>query len=265
MGSGERVADPFLIYVRIFNLLAFLTGAEPSVQSVTLNYDLYGYSQKGYLYCINNSLKPKGSDLYAMFPLGKDPRFDDWGIAPFPMSSFALYFSPDSDLPDLLEKYVKYRSMGNVEDRLLGYFRLLEKHCYNRKCYLSEDLFVRFSRLAKGWVKGNSSLSAKQIKSFEGGLKRFNGQKYNTEKCLSDFLSSLPEPIKKGLGVTKDLLTEICTLRNNITHANKYNIEEDKLHLFVAHVHHLLIFAILEKLGIVLADVANITNRLRSY
>lgn len=262
-GSGGHVADPYSTYLRIYNLLAFLTGTEPSVQTVTLNYDLYGYRQKGYLYCMNNSLKPKRSDLYAMFPLGMNPRFDDWGIAPFPMSSFELYFNPESELPDFLEKYVKYRNMTNVEDRLLGYFRLLEKHSYNRKYYLSEGLFVRFSRLAKGWVKGNASLSAKQIKSFEGGLKRFNGQKYNTEKCLSDFLSSLPESIQKSLGVTKNLLSEICTLRNNITHANKYNIEETKLHLFAAHVHHLLIFATLEKLGVVLADVANITNRLR--
>lgn len=264
-GTREGASDPVSAYFRIYNLLAFLTGVEPAIQKIVLNYERYGHDYEGFLYCINNSLKPKRSDLFAMYPLGINTRFDDWGIAPFPMSSFALYFGAESELPDFLEKYVKYRNMGNIEDSLLGYFRLLEKHCYNRKYYLPDDLFARFSRVAKGWVKGNSSLNAKQIKSFEGGLKRFNGQKYNTEKCLTDFVSSLPQQAQEGLGVTKALLSEICNLRNNITHANKYNIENDRLHVLTAHIHHLLIFAILEKLGVVLADVANITARLRNY
>ncbi|WP_131107696.1 HEPN domain-containing protein [Pseudomonas sp. Sample_10] len=264
-GLKENASDPFSTYTRIYNILAFLTGVEPSVQTIVLGYDSHGFAQKGSLYCLNNSLKPKRNDTYAMFPLGKDPRFEDWGIAPFPLSSFALYFAPESELSDLLGKYVKYRNMGNVEDRLLGYFRLLEKHCYNRKYYLEEGLFTRFNRIAKGWVKGNSDLTAKQIKSFEGGLKRFNGQKYNTEKCVTDFLRSLPEPIQKGLGVTTELLTEICTLRNNITHANKYHIEETKLHVLTAYIHHLLIFAILDKLKVDLTGVANLTGRLRNF
>jgi hypothetical protein len=265
LDSKENATDPFSVYTRMYNLLAFLTGTEPSIQTVVISYHTRGYRQEGSLYCLNNSLKPKRSDTYAMFPLGKDPLFEDWGIAPFPLHSFVLYFSPDSEIPDLLEKYVKYRNMGNVEDRLLGYFRLLEKHCYKRKHYLPEDKFVRFSRIAKGWAKANCSMTTKQIKSFEGGLKRFNGQKYNTEKCVADFLHSLPEQIQSGLGVTADLLTEICTLRNNITHANKYHIEEIRLHTLTAHIHHLLIFAILEKLGVVLAGIANLTARLRSY
>jgi len=265
LGEKENAVDPYAVYTRVYNLLAFLTGTEPSVQTITLNYHVHGYNREGSLYCVNNSLKPKRTDTYAMFPLGKDPLFEHWGIAPFPMSSFALYFGQESELPDLLGKYVKYRSMGNVEDRLLGYFRLLEKHCYNRKYYLDEELFVRFSRVAKSWVKANGRLTTKQIKSFEGGLKRFNGQKYNTEKCVTDFLLSLPEPIQQGVGVTPQQLQEICKLRNDITHANNYHIEETKMHTLTAHIHHLLIFAILEKLGVVLADVANITSRLRNY
>jgi hypothetical protein len=75
----------------------------------------------------------------------------------------------------------------------------------------------------------------------------------------------LPEPIQKGVGVTSDLLKEICTLRNNITHANAYHIEEVRLHALTAYVHHLLIFAILDKLSVDLNGVANLTGRLRNY
>lgn len=264
-GLKENAINPFSVYMRIYNLIAFLTGTEPSVQIITLSYVLYGYSRKGSLYCVKTNSQAKKNDTFAMFPLGKDLKLEDWGIAPFPLSSFALYFDPSSELPDLLHKYVKYRNMGNAEDRLLGYFRLLEKHCYNKRYYLPEDLFVCFSRISKAWVKANSSLTTKQVKSFEGGLKRFNGQKYNTEKCVTDFLHSLPGPIQKGLAVTPELLKEICTLRNNITHANNYQIEENRLHALTAHIHHLLIFAILDKLGVVLADVANLTDRLRNY
>lgn len=265
LSAPANALDPLSVYKKIYNLLAFLTGVEPSVQSISIYYDLYGYSRKGSLYCLNNSMRPNRSDNYAMFPLGKDPRFEDWGIAPFPMSSFKLYFDECSELPDILSKYVKYRNMGNVEDRLLGYFRLLEKHCYNRKCYLSEDIFARFSRLAKRWVKANGELTTKQVKSFESGLKRFNGQKYNTEKCVGDFLRSLPESIQKGLGITGELLTEICRLRNDITHANKYHVEELRMHALTTYIHHLLIFAILDKLNVDLNGVVNLIGRLRNY
>jgi hypothetical protein len=263
LGSEENVRSPFSAYTKIYNLLAFLTGVEPSVQRVGLEYDCYGRTGRGSLYFVNDSLKPKRSDTYIMFPLGKDPRFESWGLAPFPLTSFSLYFDPDSDLSDILAKYVKYRNMGNVEDRLLGYFRLLEKHCYKQKNYLPEELFVRFSRIAKGWTKANG-LKSKDVKSFEAGLKRFNDKKYNTHKCVTDFLHSLPEQVQRGLGITSDLLTTICKLRNDITHANKYHADENKIHACTAYVHHLLIFAILEKLNVVLNDVSKLTGRLRN-
>lgn len=265
LSTPKNASDPFSVYTKVHNLLAFLTGVEPFVQSIAIHYDLYGFSKRGSLYCTNSSRLSMQRDTYAMFPLGKDPRFDDWDIAPFPLTSFELYFNSESELPDLLSKYVKYRGMSNAEDRLLGYFRLLEKHCYNKKYYLDEELFVRFSRLAKRWVKANSELKSKQLRNFEGGLKRFNGQKYNTEKCVTDFFRSLPDAIQKGLGVTTDLLAEICTLRNNITHANKYHIDDTRLHALTAYIHHLLIFAILDKLSVDLNGVVNLTGRLRNY
>ncbi|MHB2248856.1 HEPN domain-containing protein [Pseudomonas fitomaticsae] len=262
-GIEENAKNPYITYTKIFNLLAFFTGIQPDVQRVDLEYDYNGYAMCGSLYFPTKDFKSNRSDTYAMFPLGVNQRFDDWGLPPVPASAFSIYFAPGSELPDIFSKYVKYRTMGNVEDRLLGYFRLLEKHCYRRKNYLPDELFTRYSRLSKKWAKANG-LTTKEVKNFEGGLKRFNGQKYNTHKCVTDFISSLPEEIQEGLGVTNDLLTEICTLRNNITHANKYNVEENKIYTYTAYVHHLLIFALLEKLGVELPSVINLIGRLRN-
>lgn len=263
-GLEENAADPFSTFQRIYNLLAFLTGTTPSIQKVITHFDPDRYGSQGTLYYSGIKASPTKPDELIMFPLAKDLRFNDRPLVPFPLSSFALYFDPNSELPDLLEKYVKYRAMGNVEDRLLGYFRLLEKHCYNKRYYLPEALFTRFSRLARGWVKANG-LDKRQTKSFDSGLKRFNGQKYNTEKCVTDFFQSLPEQIKKGLDITTDILTEICKLRNDITHANKYQVDDRRLHLLTAHVHHLLVFALLDKFQIDLNEVGFLTGRLKHY
>ena len=260
----ENAVDPFPTFQRIYNLLVFLTGTTPSIQKVIIHFDRTHYGSRGTLYYSDIKAPPKKADEVILFPLAKDLRFNDRPLAPFPLSSFPLYFDPASELPDLLEKYVKYRAMGNVEDRLLGYFRLLEKHCYNRQYYLPEPLFSHFSRLAKGWAKANG-LNRKQTKNFESGLKRFNGQKYNTEKCIADFFQSLPEPIRNGLEITTDLLTELCKLRNDITHANKYQVDDRRLHLLTAHTHDLLVFALLEKLQVDLNEVGFLTGRLRYY
>ena len=257
----DHALDPFSAYIKVYNLLSFLCGFELSVQRVALDYDVFGHQRSASLYFTNprGKVKPSRSVL---FPLGKDLRFNHAALPPFPLASFAHYFSPDSDLPDILDKYVKYRSMGNGEDRLLGYFRLLEKHCYSKKNYLSDDMFSRFTRVAKGWAKANGVVT-KEIKSFEKGLKRFNGQKYNTEKCLKDFLRSLPSVIRVELGISEDNLLEACTLRNNITHANKYERDELRIRFVEVCIHHLLIFALLQKLEVPLDGLANLPRRIR--
>ena len=261
--DDENSLNPIATYFKIYNLLSLLTGSNPSVQQVCLEYELYESVQRAFLYFVNDSWKPRASRDFTMFPLGKDPRYETWGLKPFPLSSFELYFDRKSELPDIVEKYVKYRSMANVEDQLLGYFRLLEKHCYNEKSYISSDLLVSLSKEVRVHLKANG-LARKQILDFEKGLKRFNGSKYNTEKCVTDFYLSLPEVIRKELNVSQDVIGIICKLRNDITHANKYHLAQEKIHRYTALIHHLLIFALLERLGVPLDDVGALTSRLRN-
>lgn len=259
----EHALNPYKLFVKISNLIHFLSGIEPSVQKVTLDYDLSGYSRSASLYFVQtNHARRKNRPI--VFPLGKDLRFQHVDLPSFPLSSFSLYFSQGSELPDLLQKYVLYRHMRNAEDRLLGYFRLLEKHCYSKKSYLSDDQFVRFSRLARNWAKSNG-LSSKEVKSFDGGLKRFNGTKYNTEKCLTDFYKSLPLLVQRELGMGLNDIGEACTLRNNITHANKYDRNEFRLGLIQHYIHCLLVFAILEKLEVPLEELTALPDRIYSY
>lgn len=259
----EHATNPFKLLLKISNLIHFLSGVEPSVQRVTLDYDLSGYSRSASLYYAQAN-HPRRNSSPIVFPLGKDLRFQQSDLPPFPLSSFALYFSQDSELPDLLQKYVSYRHMRNAEDRLLGYFRLLEKHCYRKKSYLSDDQFARFSRLARSWVKSNG-LSSKEVKSFEKGLKRFNGTKYNTEKCLTEFYNSLPLPVQCELGLGLDEIGEACTLRNNITHANKYDRNEFRVGLIQHYIHCLLVLAILQNLEVPLEKLTALPGRIQSY
>ncbi|WP_460088218.1 HEPN domain-containing protein [Pseudomonas sp. H1_B04] len=262
LGFHDNSNDPYSAYIKIHNIIAFLCGVELSTQRVLLDFDLSGFGNTASLYFVQTTHKPKQSRAI-FFPLGKDRRFDNTGLPPFPIESFAVYFSEDQDLPDLLSKYLMYRSMGNAEDRLLGYFRLLEKHCYRKKNYLPDEHFVRFSRIARGWVKSNG-LKSQEAKNFEKGLKRFNGSKYNTEKCLKDFYKSLPPEIQTELGITAEKLEEACKLRNNITHANKYVRDGFHLSAMEQCIHSLLIFALLEKLKVPLADLIHLPKRIYS-
>jgi hypothetical protein len=141
---------------QLYNLLALMIGNDFTLEKIEFICEDFNFrgisSQFPMLYYpsitkeiarqINRGTTPLS---YLLFPLGKNLRYDNWGLPEMPQEIFSNYFSLDLSELSHYGKYVKYRRMENVEERFLGYFRILEKLKVpkNRKKILMLPLIFR--------------------------------------------------------------------------------------------------------------------------
>jgi len=139
--------------------------------------------------------------------------------------------------------------MTNTEDRFLGYFRVIESLTRKQKEYLDpeklNDLLIRSKPFLHKKFKDK-----KNVNSFIKGITRYNKSKYNTAKCIQDFYNEIPSATTKYWKYQKHDIQKICQLRNDITHANDYQITNQELYLITCFIELLLIFALALQLGI---------------
>lgn len=240
------------LFIRSYSFLSLLYGDELSIEKIELCDD-DPYSRASYLY-IPKSKSPRTSSLtYIWFPLSHELRFNDRDISSFPLESIGKYFSSDYAHHDKWWKYIKYRRMENIEERFLGYFRLLESLTKKSKPYLDPDkLKTQIARAENILTKlfGNR----KEVRGFLRGITRYNMSKYNTEKCMLDFYKKLPVSRTANWSLGDKDLNSICKLRNDISHANEYYISSEDLLANTTFIESMLLIALLETVDVTIED-----------
>lgn len=166
------------------------------------------------------------------------------------------YFSLPMDIRALFGKYLKYRELDSVEERFLGFFRLLEKLTHQAATFVDPDKLEMLIGRAKPLIVrylGEKSGTTSLLR----GVARLNRSKYNTEKCIALLLERLPTVVTSGWRFTTKDLVAVCKLRNDIVHANNYQIAEDELFAAMVFVELMLTTALAEKLRIPLEESSN--------
>lgn len=249
------------LYFKVYNFFSFMHGDELLVECIELRSSKDFSWHTGYLYYPSLKDRLKFSKSYSFFPLGRNLKFNTQGLPELPEKAFECYFSLESKLQGVWGKYIKYRRMKNIEERFLGYFRLLETLTFKSNTYLDpaklEKLCKKFEPFFIRYF-GNK----KSVKSFFERLPAFNRSKYNTEKCIVDFYKTMPAELKKNLQLDQASIGSICKLRNDISHANDYYISEEDLWIKCVFVESLLISSMLKGIGIPLSDVGRVIGRL---
>lgn len=263
-GNDQTSSSIKSIFDHVYSLLGFLNGGDFSIRKVVLRCNNYGSHKLGFLYFPIENEHQERELPYSFFPLGHDLAFDTLGLPPLPLSVFDDFFSLDEKHKSLFLKLLKYRRMENVEERFLGYFRLLESLCHQTKCHVDVDalkvLIKRVKPFMKKYFKDSNGVS-----SFLNGLSRYNRSKYNAEKCISDYYGMLPTIVTNKWSLTSKDIRGVCTLRNDITHANDFYIEESELIKKTVFVEVLLTFALGEKIGINVDIMGAVIQRLTGY
>lgn len=252
--------DVMHVYQKAYSFLSLLHGREILMERVVLSDD-NAHSRDAYLYYPKPALSAYDATSNSFFPLGHGLRFDSLGLPGFPLEALSNYFSENYVFAEKWTKYIKYRRMSSVEEKFLGYFRLLESLTKKSKSFLDADLLrVQVARVEKIMVKVFGS--SRDVKGFLRGIDRYNNSKYNTAKCLIDFYNRLPSDLKMSWGLKQDAINPICKLRNDISHANDYFEQEEDLLTKCIFVESLLVVALLETVGVSVADTAKLLHRL---
>ncbi|MDY7063873.1 hypothetical protein PsexTeo8_02720 [Pseudomonas extremaustralis] len=258
--NNIRPEDSMHLYQKTYSLLSMLYGSELSVERIELWGDS-SINREANLYYPRSELSSNALTSYCWYPLSQNLRFNDLGIPPFPFAAISKYFSSDYELPGTWLKYIKYRRRANIEERFLGYFRLLELLTKNSKSYL--DPCILRSILPKAErVMSKIFGSKKEVKGFLKGIERYNNSKYNTEKCILDFYKRLPIELTGRWSLDQKGITAICKLRNDISHANDYFESEFNLLIKCAFVESLLLIFLLETLGVPISISSKMIVRL---
>lgn len=251
-------------YENLYCFLSTIIGDELDVDKINVDYNGSSFSTKGSLYFPSKKIPNRATRSNILFPLSKDLCWDQFNLPSFPVEAFSKYFNLDSRKAGYWMKYVKYRRMKNVEDRFLGYFRLLEALTYNKKNYLDETLLLELiSRIEPYLIR--KFKDRKNVRSFLKGLSRYNSSKYNTEKNIQDYLIKIPIYFLSGLSFSKKNINEVCKLRNDITHANDYDSTELGLAEKAKFIEVLLLFKLLETVDIDINTSSKIVNRLNDF
>lgn len=230
----------------IFSFLFFLLGFDAAPDRVELSST---DSSEGsiHLYFPCDGISDKTPNRFPTFPLAhKNLRGVTFG-SPLPLDVFDKFYSLEGDSKAIFRAFQRYSTLESVEEKYLGYFRLLEKLTRKTGYYVSGDTLKILSKDVRGLLMGYGE-SKKDIKSFLGGLKRVNGSKYNTEKCFSDFRDSLPLKFLDECSSEYLDMGMLCAFRNDIVHENGHVMDEGRIFKYATFMRFMLIFAISKEL-----------------
>ncbi len=251
-------------YDKIYNFISFFVGRDFVPEKIDIGYHACSFPTSGSLYFPTSRFNQRSKKSTVFFPLGKNLRFDQLGLPPFPLEAIGSYFTlPESEL-EIWRKYAYYSRMANPEERFLGYFRLLEKLCFNTKTFLDESKLSEVLVRVKPYMVRRFE-DKENINSFLKGIPRYNQSKYNTSKCIQDFYKTIPKERVETWIFRKGDIDKICKLRNDISHANDFSLGENSLLECENFVHVLLVLAMCSKLQISIDVSSHVVTRIDGY
>ena len=177
---------------------------------------------------------------------------------------FHSYFRLAEDLRNLFHKYLTYRALDSIEERFLGFFRLLEKLTFQKATFVDPNQLAMLLKRVKPFLIrrfGNKDGVASLIR----GISRLNESKYNTEKCVATLFHRLPQEMTSNWKLTTKELASVCKLRNDMVHANNHQVSEDELLSMMVFVELLLTAALAEQISIPAGESKNYLPQHQQY
>lgn len=256
---------------KLYELLALFIGSDFPLDVINVGVESYINHQKACMYYSTDNRKFLMKS--PVFPLGHDLALNDLGLGSLPLESFNNYYKLSDKELTLYRKYLRYKRLNSNEERFLGYFRLLEKITHKEKSYVNEESLdrvlkeslVKVLKESKNCLVMQLDSNNKNVSDLIARVKKINLSKYNTEKCVKDFYKRVLEEINADELNNSVDIKAICDLRNNITHANDYSLDDNELQKYTAFVEVLLYLALLEKIGVSLEIGGTVIHRLTVF
>lgn len=248
---------------KIYALLSFFWGEDFMINhlKVTLPHIRGSYISA---YYTNNYENNKNSS--PAFPLGFDVRDRVNSYEGLPLDLFQEYYKLEDSKVEYFIKYLRYKRMKSNEEKFLGYFRILERLVHTTGTYVDEESLKKLLGRSRKYLTKKLNSRSDDIRSLCNKVIKGNQGKYVTHDCVSRFFDEIPEEIKLSMSFNRSDIQRICKLRNDMTHANDYEVNEDDLYHYIKFIHQLLIFALVKNLlGVSLDVLIPLTDRFKFF
>jgi hypothetical protein len=198
------------------------------------------------------------------FPLSKNMRPGHRFLPEFPVSAFNEFFSLPTEVQAFYKKYLSYRELENAEERFLGFFRLLEKLCYQKESFVKKEELSALLERASGYLIKYFD-DRKNVRRLLSKLLDLNESKLNTAGCIVRFLKTIQNEQAQRWRYDASNIESICRLRNDLTHANEMEPDDLEIDAKAKFIEALLAIRLLVYLGVSLNDASYIAQRIDSH
>ncbi len=250
-------------FSQLETLFSLLTGQALDIQIIRLISAAGGRYHPSLYIPRGKILRAAGA--YDFFPLAINLRAPRYRVSPaFPLNSINAYFELSADDRRFFEKYLIYRRLGNPDERFLGFFRLLEKLCFQKDFFLdSEKLDALIERAERVLVRmfGNK----KDVVRFLKSLPRHNATKLNAASFIGSFLKTVPKELLDTWIYSASDMASISKTRNDLTHANQFEPEEHEMARKAKFIEALLVLRLLCKIEVPIEVGAEVMPRLEGH
>jgi hypothetical protein len=236
------------IYFELLDLFYVLLGFDLNVEQVILESEqedfinTYFYYKKDYKIVQKNSIFVSlSNDLFEQYREELNLKI------------FQNYFKLNNYNKSFFKVFRKYKMFHYTEDKLLGYFRILENLMFNKnEIFTEEKLDIYIANIT---IEETKKIKEKQI-LLKGNQK--------IKKVIDKPIKDRKEIIKfivfhnKVLNVLSNNhklkvnfidVEKIVKLRNNISHFNEYNINQNDLEKFIDYLEFLVNYVLLKLIG----------------
>lgn len=206
---------------------------------------------------------PGGS--YPFFPLGLNLRLDQLELPALPTQLFAEYFNLSKGGRSVFGKYIRYRELENPDERFLGFFRLLEKLCFEKASFLPTERLISLLDRCGPFLVRYFDGDKKNVRRVLERFPVWNESKLNTASCITKFLKSIPESLRRRWIYDASDVNSICKLRNDLTHANEAEPESEAIESQAKFIEVLLVIRLLLEIGVSIETATLIAPRLSGH
>ena len=226
-------------YFELLNLLYLVFGYDLNIDEINLLNDESSFS---YFY---KQKLDRTYDKNVFIPLGHNLKFNN-NIMETPLSIFQNYFKLDDYKKSFFKVFRKYKMFHYTEDKLLGYFRILENLMFDKKEKFTESYMKIYLE--------NINLSDEEKLEEKSKLEK------NLDKSIIDrkekikfivfhnkFINVVSDNYKLKVNFTD--VEEIVKLRNDISHFNDYKITQNNLEKYIDYLEILVNYVLLRLIG----------------
>lgn len=235
-------------YTDLLNLLYLLLGfnldvAEVIFQSEQEKYNnCYFYYKKDYMQIENKTIFiALANDLF------------EQNREELNLEIFSNYFKLDNYEKSFFRAFRQYKTFHYTEEKLLGYFRILEKIMYSKDIKFTQeycDIYLENINLSDEKKKEEKEL----LEGVKNKEKRVINCPLKDRKNIIKFILYHNQilhvlPIDFKLIIQFSDVEKIVLLRNNIAHFNNYSVSQNDLEKYIDYLEFLTKYTLLKLIG----------------